>query len=292
MSLPNILKTANVSSFFKKGDRSDPSNYRPISLTSVSCKTMESIIKDVVITYLLENNLLSNCQFGFASGRSVQQQLLSLLSHWTDILDCGHTIDVIHLDFKKVFDSVPHIHLLSKLHSYGFCDPLLGSLKSFLIGRRQRVCVHVTVSLWHNVTSGIPQGSLGPVLFLLYINDLPDNVASNVYMFADDTKIYRPMTSHEDTTIRQNDLDCLECWSAKWLLNIDLHRCKVMSITKSTACSHDNADYYIKKQRSKTSSTLILRCTQKIDLGVVFNTKLSFRNHINMSINKVNRLLE
>ena len=210
---------------------------------------MEPIIKDVVMTYLLENNLLSNCQFGFVSGRSVQLQLLYLLNHWTDILVSGHTIDVIYLDFKKALDSVPHIRLLSKLHSYGFRDPLLGWLKSFLIGRRQGVCVHDTVSLWHNVTSGMPQGSfLGPVLFLLYINDLPDNVASHVYMFADDTKIYRSMTSHDDTTILQNDLDCLQCWSAKWFLNFDLHKYKVISLTKSTACSHDNADYYVKNK--------------------------------------------
>ena len=194
-----------------------------------------------------KNNLLSNCQFGFVSGRSVRRQLLSLLSHWTDILDSGHTIDVIYQDFKKAFDSVPHIRLLSKLHSYGFRDPLLGWLKSFLIGQRQRVCVHDTVSLWHNVTSGIPQGSVvGPVLFLLYVNDLPDTVASNVFMFADDTKIYRPMTSHEDNNIQQNDLDCLQSWSAKWLLNINLHKCMVMSITKSTAYSHDTADYFLR----------------------------------------------
>ena len=103
------------------------------SLTCVACKIMESIIKDVVMTYLLENNLLSNCQFDFVSGRSVQLQLLSLLNHWTDILDSGHTIDVIYLDFKKAFDSVLHMCLLSKLHSYGFRDPLLGWFKSFLI---------------------------------------------------------------------------------------------------------------------------------------------------------------
>ena len=110
-----------------------------------------------------------------------------------------------------------------------------------------RVCVHDTVSLWHNVTSGIPQGNVpGPVLFLLYVNDLPDNVASNVYMLTDDTKIYRPMTSHQDTTILQNDIDCLQSWSAKWLLNLNLDKCKVMTITKSTACNHDNAEYYLK----------------------------------------------
>ena len=113
-------------------------------------------MKDVVMTYLLENILLSNCQLGFVSGRSVLVQLLSLPKNLTDILVSCHTIDVIYLDFKKAYGSVPHIRLLSKLHSYGFRDPLLGWLKSFIIGRRQRVCVHDTVSLWHNVTSGIP----------------------------------------------------------------------------------------------------------------------------------------
>ena len=108
MSLPNICKTTNVSSIFKKGDRSDPSNYRPISLTCVACKIMESIIKDVVITHLLENNILSNYQLDLVNGHSLQLQLLSPLNHWTDILESGHTIDVIYQDFKKAFDSVPH----------------------------------------------------------------------------------------------------------------------------------------------------------------------------------------
>ena len=92
---------------------------------------MESIINDVFITYLLENNLISNCQFRFVCGRSVQLQLLSLLNHWTDILDSGHIIDVIYLDFKKAFDSVPNIHLLS---NFCFHDPLLGWIRSFFIG--------------------------------------------------------------------------------------------------------------------------------------------------------------
>ena len=138
----------------------------------------------------------------------------------------------------------------------------------------------------------MPQRSvLGPVLFLLYINDLPDTVASNAYMFADDTKIYHPMTSNKDNDILQNDLDCLQSWFAKFLLNLNLHRCKVMSITKSTACYYDTADYYLKNQSSKTSSSLILRSTEEIDLCVVFDTKLFFMNHISMSIDKANRLL-
>ena len=191
---------------------------------------MTSIIKDAIITHQLENNPLSNCQFGFVTCHSVQLQLLSLVIHLTDLLDSAHTIDVIYLDFNNTFDSVLHIQILSTLHFYGFHDPLQGWFKSFLIGDVMHDVmydVHHTVSSWHNVTSGIPQGSvLGPVLFLLYINDLPDNVTSNVYMFADDTKIYRPVTSHEYTTILQCDPKCLQNWSAKWLLNsFNLHKC-------------------------------------------------------------------
>ena len=169
--------------FLKKVSRSDPSHNRPISLTCVACKIMESIINDVVITHLKESNLFCNCQFHFVSGRSVQLQISSLLNHWTGILDRGHTIDVAYLYYTKAFDSVPHIRLLIKLYSNVFRDPLLGWLTSFFIGRRQWVCVHDTVSSWNNVTNGIPQVSVhGSILFLLYVNDLSDTVESNVYV--------------------------------------------------------------------------------------------------------------
>ena len=112
-------------------------------------------------------------------------------------------------------------------------------------------------------------------------------------MFANDTKIYHPMTSHEDTTILQNDIECLQSWSAKWL-NFNLHnnnKYKIMSITKSTACNHDIVDYFLKITSSNTSSTPIHCCSDEIYLGVVFQSNLSFRNHIPMSINKTNKLL-
>ena len=102
------------------------------------------MIKHVVITHILHSNLLSIYHFNFVSGRSVQLKLLSLLDRWTYTLDSGHIFDVIYLDFKKILDSVFHKHLLCKLHAYGFCDPQLTWLMSFVIGRHQNVCVHDT----------------------------------------------------------------------------------------------------------------------------------------------------
>ena len=162
-------------------------------------------------------------------------------------MDNCHKIDVIYFDFQKAFDSVPHIYLLSNLHICVFRVSLLGWLRSFLIERRQKVYVHDNVCSWHNVTSGKPQRSvLGPVLFQLYINDLPDIVASNVYMFADNTIIYHPIASHEDTTIQQNDPDSLQSWSAICLQNLNLHK-----------CSHQNQQHVVMTLQSTTLKTLI-----------------------------------
>ena len=173
--------------YFNKVDRSDPSNYRHISLTCVACEIMVSVIKDVEISHLLENNLLNNCQVGFVGGGSFQLQLLSLLNNWTDILVSGHSIDVVYLNFKKAFDSsafYPNYIPMGFMILFKAGHSLLSDVKDFVY--------------MPNVTSGIPQRSfLGSVFFIFSINNRPGTVVSNVYMFADDTKIYCPMTSHE-----------------------------------------------------------------------------------------------
>ena len=132
------------------------------------------------------------------------------------------------MDFQKAFDVVPHKRLISKIRSYNFNSQLVTWIESFLIGRSQQVIVNSSKSEWMGVTSGIPQGSvLGPLLFVIFINDLPESVKSNLFLFADDTKIYRTIQNTNDPASLQADLEKLHEWSEKWLLKVS--SCKVQT---------------------------------------------------------------
>ena len=152
------------------------------------CGLLERIIKNEIVKHLDANELFSNDQYGFRAKRSCVTQLLEALEERTSLLDGGKSIDVIYFDFAKAFDSVPHQRLLSKLNSYGISGKVLQWIATFLRDRKQRVVLNGYKSSWTNVLSGVPQGSvLGPLLFLIYINDLPDCIeSSSAKIFADD----------------------------------------------------------------------------------------------------------
>ena len=136
------------------------------------------------------------------------------------------------LDLSKAFDSVPHERLLLKLNRHGIDGPLLLWFRNFLKNRQQRVTIRGTFSNWSPVTSGVPQGTiLGPTLFLLYVNDIPNVVSSSIKLFADDTKIYREINNAEDTLALQSDLDCLENWTRSWQVKFNPQKCEAMRIT-------------------------------------------------------------
>jgi hypothetical protein len=190
--IPKEWKKATISAIFKKGNRSMAGNYRPVSLTSVVCKLLEKIIRQHIIKHMKINKLFSNKHFGFISGRSTSLQLLEILDKWTEAIYKGTYVDVIYMDFQKAFDKVPHKRLMGKANPYVLDNPLLEWIEDFLTGRTQRVSINGSTSDWKEETSGIPQGSvLGPLMFILFINDLPDGIKSDVYLFADDTKIFK-----------------------------------------------------------------------------------------------------
>jgi len=149
---------AEVTAIHKKGLKSDRSNYRPVSLTSICCKILESLIRDHIMSYLLENDLLSTKQYGFIKGRSTMLQLLQMTDKWTKYLESGSHIDTIYSDLEKAFDKVPHRRLISKLHTYGLHDTIINWICNFLAARRYRVKVNNSYSRWNDVTSGIPTG--------------------------------------------------------------------------------------------------------------------------------------
>ena len=223
--IPDIWKTANITPIHKKGSTTDASNYRPISLTSVVCKLYEKFIRSHIYDHVSMN--ISSKQHGFVPDKSCLSNLLETVDTINEMLADGERVDVFYLDFQKAFDSVPHHRLLIKLESMGITGKTLSAVSDFLSDRTFQVNVGTSTSGTHKVTSGIPQGSvLGPLLFVLYINDIGDTVKGDISLFADDVKMFCKASTYFQNQVDLNEL----CeWQNQWLLNFNTKdkKCKI-----------------------------------------------------------------
>ena len=225
--VPLEWKEANSIPLFKKGSRNMSVNYRPVSLTSVICKLLEAIIRDHMMAFLVKHKLINTYQHGFLKARSCLTHLLCFFEEITKWVDDGSPVDVIYLDFQKAFDRVPHQRLIFKLKSHCMGNSIINWIELWLTDRRQRVVVDGEVSSWKSVLSGVPQGSvLGPILFIVYINDLEEGVTGKILKCADDTKLFTKNKEIGDKQNLQDDIEKLVKWSEKWQMLFNFGKCK------------------------------------------------------------------
>ena len=275
--MPDSWKEAIVTPIFKKGSTSDPQNYRPISITSVFCKVMERIIVDKITTHLTEHKIITESQHGFLRKLSTCTNLLESLNDWTLLLEGGSRVAVAYVDFSRAFDSVTHAKLLHKLKSYGISGELLDFISYFLADRSHCTKVGNSYSSSTKIRSGIVQGScLGPLLFVLFINDITRNlnIETTAKLFADDIKVYAKINTEQDAINFQKSLDIIYKWSKDWQLEISLHKCFIILLG-----THSQR-YCFNSFSFKLGDFIIQHKSTVRDLGVEVDEKLSFSNHV------------
>ena len=233
--LPEDWRRADITPIFKKGSKAEPSNYLPVSLTTVLCKHLEHMIDSQMMSHFDSHGVLPDCQHAFRKMRSCETQLITTLHDPATNHNKSITTDIAVLDFSKAFDVVPHQHLLLKLDYYGIRNKTLDWIRAFLTQRQQRVVVNGKKSDWdlHVVVSGVPQGTVsGPHDFIAFINDIAQDITLCIRLFTDDSIIYRSVQEKKDEQKFQEDLDRLINWAELWGMKFNAAKCKVMCISR------------------------------------------------------------
>ena len=271
---PDIWKRAHVLPVFKKGDRQDKANYRPISLLPNISKVFERLVYKFLYEYLSENNLLCPKQSGFRQKDSSVCKLIHIVHTIYEALENGKEVCAIFLDISKAFDKVWHEGLLFKLKQIGVGGPLLNWFQTYLVGRLQRVIIKGQESTWLPITAGVPQGSiLGPLLFLIFINDLPQGIESNVDLFADDTSLLDIIDNPTSTSNKMNrDLEAIHDWALRW--RVTFNPDKTVTMVFSTKVNKPIHPSLIFQGKILTQS-----CQHK-HLGLTLSDNLSWNKHI------------
>ena len=275
--IPEDWKKASIIPIFKKGDRQNVKNYRPVSLTSTICKILERIIREQLMKYLLDNNIIPSEQHGFMPKKSTMTNLIECMDSWTKNFDIGVQTDVLYLDYSKCFDSVSHTKLIFKLSRYGISGSALKWFESFLLGRNQCVKINSALSPMSGVISGVPQGSvLGPILYLCFSADAKSVISHCEFkVYADDTKLFKAIMSFDDCNLLQQDLDAIAQWSTAWQLKLNPDKTKCLSLG-NVKFPHNYLLY-------NNSIDLVHSMS---DLGVIVRSDLKFTQHCSMITRK------
>ena len=272
--VPKIWKQANVSPIHKKNDPSDVSNYRPISLLSTVGKVLEKIVHKHLFNFLNAHHVITTLQSGFVPGDSTANQMVDIYNTFCKALDEGKEIRAIFCDISKAFDRVWHKGLLYKLETAGISGSLLSWFTDYLNDRLQRVVLPGGSSAWTPIKAGVPQGSiLGPLLFLLYINDIVEDINSSIRLFADDTSLYIIVDDAIQAAETLNsDLEKISRWAQQWLVTFNPAKSESILFSRKL-----NKPYHPPVSMDETQ---INEVTSHKHLGVIFSNDCSWHNHI------------
>lgn len=278
---PSQWKLANVIPIYKKDNRHCKNNYRPVSLLPCLSKLCEKIVFIRLYDFLTDIGYLYKFQSGFRPGDSTVNQLTYLVHQIYSALDSGKEVRLAFLDISKAFDKVWHDGLICKLESLGVCNPLLNWLRSYLGNRKQRVVLEGSTSGWRSIDSGVPQGS---VLFLIYINDLTDNLSTPLFIYADDITLLEIVDEPLLSARRLNeDLEKISTWSSRWLVTMNPSKCRSMVISwKKIKPYHPPLVF---------ESYKILQVESHCHLGLTFHSAMSWKTHIFGIYEKANKRL-
>ena len=283
---PDSWKFANVQPIHKKGNRKHKSNYRPISLLPICGKILEKIIFDQVYSFLNTNKLISKHQSGFRPGDSTIYQLISMTSDIYESFEKYDETRALFLDISKAFDKVWHNGIIFKLKCNGISGNLLRFLENYLRDRFQRVVLNGTTSNWRGLNVGVPQGSvLGPLLFLIYINNLTDNISSQMRLFADDSSIFTRVEGVDQTQVKIiKDLQTVSDWAHQWkmVFNPDITKQAIEVIFSVKKNKPDHPELIF-------NDIPVARQDHTKHLGVFLDSRLNFSKHIKEAIIKAKK---
>ena len=282
---PDLLKLAKVIALFKKGDPQSCNNYRPISLLSNLSKIIEKLLYQRLYSFLEQHNCLFNYQFGFRNHHSTNHALISITEKIRKALDDGKYASGVFLDFQKAFDTVNHNILLSKLEHYGIRGIPLNFLKTYLQNRQQYVSINNSSSDILTIENGVPQGSvLGPLLFLIYINDLNNAVKhSDIHHFADDTNVLYVSNSLKDINNKINhDLKNIVEWLRANKISLNAGKTELVIFRSKNKRITKKLNFRISGQKIKI-------CNKTKYLGIILDENLTFKPHLDKLKLKLNR---